>query len=191
MAWKYRYRGPKHRSKSPHRCANCGHLDSWHEPKCARCRQGRRCQYFRAPQPPPPPAALLCLRTRIYGDGYGRTAEQTTWRSSAEAMAAERELCAGGCGPRCEGQHMILWFNGDGKTPHVLAGSHDRRLPDDLAERLAVLYPRQVDTIPVELWPAPPEFNEPLRRPRGPTETAERLGRGEALALRQQVACVR
>jgi hypothetical protein len=177
-----RYRGPGHRSKSPRRCRCCGHDVDWHEPRCARCRHGRRCSRFRAPYALPA-AVVICHRTPTH-----RPSEITRWRDAAEAIAAERELCDP-CGPYCEGVHTVATYGADG-TVHVRRGSHDPRTPD-----LAALYPTRhrpsrnprLDPPPVESWPAPAEFNPPLTRPRTPGITAEQLQRGQTVALRRQL----
>jgi hypothetical protein len=131
---------------------------------------------------PPTRATLVCLRQMVSGHTAGTV--MTQWSSAAEAMQAERELCEGGCGPGCLSAHMVVCSNGDGGL-RVLAGSHDRRLPDSLADRLTLLYPPR-DGRP-EKWPTPEEFNEPLDAGHV-NSLAERLDRGHAIGLRRQVA---
>jgi hypothetical protein len=115
-------------SKSPRRCRNCGHDRDWHDPACQRCQPHRRCTYFRPPQPSRG-VVMICLReTRfVYSASrstYARGNEFTAWADVAEALEAERELCAGSCGPHCLGRRAAKVLSAVGRNaPGTLAGS--------------------------------------------------------------------
>lgn len=134
---------------------------------------------------------MLCLRPAhvSYDDGrcwFDGTA-MTRFRDAAAAIEAERAL-GGGCGPRCEGRHMIVYS--DGTRLHVLSGTHEPPAPD-LAEQLSALYARDRTGLPPECWPAPPELNEPLTPSPVPSALPGQLARGQQLWLRQQLSYVR
>jgi hypothetical protein len=171
-------------SKSPRRCANCGHdVDHHSGPACQRCRPGRRCAYFRSPRP----ALIVCIRT------IGKP-EWTRWRCESEAIRVERELCRPRCGPKCEGGHLVVAYDGENQ-PRILPTAAP---PPPLAVELRRCYPKPKPKRkpkrpapplqpPPREWPTPSEFNEPLEASPTPNITGPRIRRGEALALAQKL----
>ena len=77
-------------------------------------------------------------------------------------MEAERELCAGGCGPHCQSAHMVVWTDDTGRT-HVFGPPTP---PPPLEQELREMYPREQYEPPPEHWAAPADMNEDLGRPR-------------------------
>ena len=172
-------------SKSPRRCRNCGHDRDWHDPDCRRCRHGLSCTYFRPPHLDSH-AVIICHRDPRYaydgsGTKYLRGSQWTRGADGDEAIEAERELCARGCGPGCLGRHTLVWFDGDESFTARL-GMHEP-VPD-LADELRELYPKLRargerkphwrDRIPGPpcTWPTPDWANPPLERP--PSALAQR-----------------
>jgi hypothetical protein len=169
-----------------HGCRHCGHpkRDHDHDRFCDVCedRGAGQCPGFLGPEEKGG-AALVCLRPAI---GNHTGCETTIWTNGDEAQQAQRELTP--CSAACIGQHMIVVAEGD--TVRVLRRAPEP--PPDLGTELEDLYPRTAlddFAVPPEYWPVDPDLNEPFgeREPQH-SALAEKVGRGEAVALARMVA---
>jgi hypothetical protein len=106
------------------------------------------------------PALIVCER------GDSQSMVVVMFENATAAEQADRALYDRRCGPGCLREHYRVWAE-PGKL-HVERGIHDPDpLPHDLASALWALGYRRANGIgktrPPQMWPAPREFNEPLR----------------------------
>ena len=109
------------------------------------------------------PCLLVCER------GDGTQMAVATYDTPEQAREADAALYDRPCGPGCLRLHYRVWAE-PGRL-HVEKGLHDPApVPPTLARQLAKFYPRHTRNghplksieLHPELWPCPPEFNQPL-----------------------------